>query len=113
MPLALAIILARLKASTPTSRSVVDVSQLGLMSGLSIVSAETIVTLPRERGATRATPKVAYWPGAVIEPDKSPANARYSISGQSAGNWERSERAEDERLARDEAGSFSHPILIR
>ena len=77
------------------------------------MSAETIVTLPRERGATRATPKVAYWPGAVIEPDKSPANARYSISGQSAGNWERSERVEDERLARDEAGSFSHPMLIR
>ena len=76
------------------------------------MSAETIVTLPRERGATRAMPKVAYWPGAFMEPDKSPANARYSISGQSAGKWERSERVEDDRLARDEAGSFSHPMII-
>lgn len=78
-----------------------------------MVSAETTVTFPREMGATRAMPKVAYWPGAVIEFVKSPAKTRYSTSGQSGGNWERSERVEEERLARNEAGSFSHPVLIQ
>lgn len=80
------------------------------MSGLSIVSAETMVTFPRERGAARATPKVAYWPGAVTVPDRSPANVTYSTSGQSAGKLERSEIADAEKFARDGAGSFSHPI---
>ena len=83
------------------------------MSGLSIVSAETIVTFPRDRGATRATPIVAYWPGALIESDKSAPNGRYSTSGQSAGKWERSERVAFERFSRDEAGSFSHPRIIK
>ena len=77
------------------------------------MSADTIVTFPRESGATRAMPKVAYWPGAVIEFDRSPAKARYSISGQSAGNLERSERVEGERLARDEGGSFSQPMIVQ
>ena len=75
------------------------------------MSAEVIVTFPRERGATRATAKVAYWPGAVIVPDRSAASVKYSISGQSEGNCERSERADAERLTRDESGSFSHPMI--
>ncbi len=83
------------------------------MSGLSIVSAEAIVTLPRERGATRVTPKLAYWPGAVIVPDRSPANVMSSTSGQSPGYWERSERALSERFTRDELGSFSHPMIFK
>ena len=58
-------------------------------------------------------PKVAYWPGALIEADKSAPNGRYSTSGQSAGNFERSERVRDESLARDEAGSFSHPVIVQ
>ena len=77
------------------------------------MSGETIVTFPRESGATRAMPKVAYWPGAVIEFVRSPAKTRYSTSGQSGGKWERSERVEEERLVRDEAGSFSQPVPIQ
>ncbi len=76
-----------------------------------------MVTFPRDRGATRATPKVAYWPSAVSVPDRSPAIVVNSTSGQSAGRdlrgrWLRSERAVAERFDRDEGGSFSHPVIL-
>ena len=82
------------------------------MSGRSIVSAEMMVTFPRESGATSAKLKVAYWPGAVTVPERSPAKVTYSTSGQSAGKWERSERVVAERFARDEGGSFSQPRFL-
>ena len=68
------------------------------------------MTLPRESGATSAALKVAYWPAAVTVPERSPAKAMYSISGQSAGKLERSDRAAAERFARDEGGNFSQPV---
>lgn len=53
--LALAHSRSRLKACIAICWSVVEEYQFGLITGGSLISADEIVTFPRETGATRAT----------------------------------------------------------